>query len=113
SGLLLGLLFNIRPLTAAGIAVPFLVWTVLEWHRADDRRAFAARTACLGAGAAVMLGAFVLYNLALTGSALKTPYAYTHTDIVGFSGPHTLAAGLMQTQTNLSLLVLVLNGWPV
>jgi Dolichyl-phosphate-mannose-protein mannosyltransferase len=113
SGLFLGLLFNIRPLTAAGVSVPFLLWTVLEWRRADDRRAFTVRAACLGAGAAVMLGAFVLYNLALTGSALKTPYAYAHSDVVGFSGPHTVAAGLMQTQTNLSLLVLVLNGWPL
>jgi 4-amino-4-deoxy-L-arabinose transferase-like glycosyltransferase len=45
SGLLLGLLFNIRPLTAVGVSVPFVIWGALEWRRADDRRSFAPRAA--------------------------------------------------------------------
>jgi hypothetical protein len=60
-----------------------------------------------------MFGAYLLYNLALTGSALKSPYAYWNSGTVGFSAAHSFAQGLMNTQTNLSLLVLVLHGWPV
>ena len=115
SGLFLGLLLNIRPLTAAGVFVPFAVWLAFEIRRAERRKPVIVRTAWWAAGFGVLVAAFLLYDRVLTGSFLKTPYSYstlTH-DNFGFSGAHSVAAGLMNTETNLSLLVLVLNGWPL
>jgi hypothetical protein len=115
SGLLLGFLFNVRPLTAAGVLVPFLGWLALDFRSNCARRQAALRAAWWGGGLAVMLVAFLLYDRLLTGSFLKTPYSYTtsSSDSLGFFGGHSFAAGLMNTETNLALLALVLHGWPL
>jgi hypothetical protein len=115
SGLLLGFLFNVRPLTATGVLLPFLGWLALDFRSRSGRRLAASRAACWGGGFGVMLLAFLLYNRLLTGSFFKTPYSYTtlSRDSLGFFGDHSFAAGLMNTETNLALLVLVLNGWPL
>jgi hypothetical protein len=115
SGLLLGFLFNVRPLTAAAVLVPFVAWLVLEWRSAHERHAAALRAGWWSCGLALMLLAFLLYDRLLTGSFLKTPYSYAtlSRDTIGFFGDHSFAAGLMNTETNLALLVLVLHGWPL
>jgi hypothetical protein len=116
SGLLLGLLFNTRPLTAAGVLVPFGLWSAYDFWKAPDRPAFFRKGAALAAGFGVLLAMYFLYNRALTGSFTTPPYSLGGTfsrETLGFFGHHTLASGLMNDQTNLSLLVLVLNGWPL
>jgi hypothetical protein len=116
SGLLLGLLFNTRPLTAAGVQVPFALWSAYDLWKAPDRLAFFRKGAALAAGFGVLLALYFLYNRALTGSFTTPPYSLGGTfsrETLGFFGRHTLASGLMNDQTNLSLLVLVLNGWPL
>ncbi len=115
SGVFLGLLFNTRPLTTAGVLVPFALWAVYDLWRSQDRRAVFRRGLALTAGFGLLLLFYFLYNRALTGSFTTPPYSFTSftRDNVGFFGSHSLAAGLMNDQTNLSLLVLVLNGWPL
>ena len=115
SGLLLGFLLNVRPLTAAGVFIPFVAWLALDVRSATVRRQAVSRAAWWGGGFALMLFAFLLYDRLLTGSFLKTPYSYTtlSSDTLGFFGTHSLAAGLMNTETNLALLTLVLDGWPL
>jgi hypothetical protein len=115
SGLFLGLLLNIRPLTAGGMLVPFVVWLAMDVRAAANRKLLVGRAAWWVAGFGVMVAAFLLYDRVLTGSFLKTPYSYSTltNGSLGFSGAHTLGAGLSNTETNLSLLVLVLNGWPL
>jgi hypothetical protein len=116
SGVFLGLLLNTRPLTAAGVLVPFALWSAYDLWKASDRRAFFRQALALAAGFGLLLCLYFLYNRALTGSFTRPPYALGGTftrETLGFFGRHSLAAGLMNDQTNLSLLVLVLNGWPL
>jgi len=116
SGVFLGFLFNTRPLTAAGALVPFGLWSVYDFWKAPDRRAFFRKGLALAAGFGLLLSLYFLYNRALTGSFTTPPYALGGTfsrETLGFFGRHSLASGLMNDQTDLSLLVLVLNGWPL
>jgi hypothetical protein len=116
SGVFLGLLFNTRPLTAAGVLVPFGLWSAYDFWKAADRRAFFRRGLALAGGFGLLLALYFLYNRALTGSFTTPPYSLGGTfsrETLGFFGRHSLASGLMNDQTNLSLLVLVLNGWPL
>jgi hypothetical protein len=116
SGVFLGLLFNTRPLTAAGVLVPFGLWSAYDFWKARDRRAFFRQGLALTAGFGLLLLLYFLYNRALTGSFTTPPYSLGGTfnrENLGFFGGHSLASGLMNDQTNLSLLVLVLNGWPL
>ena len=73
-GLALGLAFNVRPLTAIGYGLPFGILLVADLIR--RRRGTAALIAASGAGLAVMVGATLLYNHGITGSALTFPFNY-------------------------------------
>jgi hypothetical protein len=62
-----------------------------------------------------MLLAYFGYNHATTGSFTASPQTLTFgetSDWVGFSGGHTVTAGLQNQQLLLSLMLLVAHGWP-
>ena len=117
SGVFLGLLFNMRPLTAVALTPIMGAFLLYELLRAgDERKQVFRETLAFGAGGALMLLAYFGYNLATTGEFLTSPYALQGTfgsNTFGFGGRHTIEIGLQNEQVLLSLMLLVANGWPI
>lgn len=118
SGVFLGLLFNIRPLTGAAF-VPmmglFVGYELLRTSPAERKKVFREDLAMAG-GALLLFVMYFLYNHASTGSFTESPYASQGTysgDFFGFGGRHSLSAGMQNDQELLSLMLLVANGWPI
>ncbi len=116
SGIFLGLLFNIRPLTAVAFIPVLAIFMAYQLIRAGrERRKLFHEDLAFAAGGLALLLAYVLYNLATTGDLLSSPYSVSGTyssDTIGFGGAHSLARGLFNQQILLALLLLVANGWP-
>mgnify|MGYP005848077003 CR=1 FL=1 len=117
AGACLGLALLIRPWTAATIASPFGLWALFSLLRRGVRQIW--RYALFGLVFAVCAGAMLVYNAALTGDPFQNPQElWWPFDRVGFGegygghGPHTVEAGLLNTQRNLTELMTHLFGWP-
>ncbi|MCH8949463.1 MAG: glycosyltransferase family 39 protein, partial [Chloroflexi bacterium] len=117
AGVFIGLLFNIRPLTAVAFMPVLGVFMGYELLRAGpDRLKLLREDLAFSAGALLLLGAYFFYNQMTTGDFNTTAYEIQGTfnqDTVGFSGTHSVTAGIQNQQELLSLLLLVANGWPV
>ncbi len=117
SGVFLGLLFNIRPLTAVAFIPALGSLLGYELLRAGaDRTRILREDLAFAAGALLLLLAYFGYNHATTGAFDKSPQVLTFgdtSDWLGFGGRHSVAFGLQNEQVLLSLLVLVANGWPI
>ncbi|MCX7624285.1 MAG: hypothetical protein N2Z82_11135, partial [Thermomicrobium sp.] len=114
--LALAMLVLARPLSALGVAAPFVVWSLWRLWRYSAWRPVGLLYASGG-----MLGcaALLAYNLLTTGDPLVFGYElWWPFDKVGFGtgispdGTHTVAEGLLNTRYNLRLLEQVLYGWP-
>ena len=117
AGVFIGLLFNIRPLTAAAFIPVLGAFMGYELLRAGPGRLQLLREdVAFSAGALLLLGAYFFYNQMTTGDFNTTAYEIQGTfndNYVGFSGTHSITAGIQNQQELLSLLLLVANGWPV
>ncbi len=112
----IALLVLARPLTALGVLLPFMVWSLWRFWRQPDWRAVAsiyATGGCLGAAA------LLAYNRLTTGDPLVFGYElWWPFDRVGFGpgispdGQHTVTEGLFNTRFNIRHLEEVLFGWP-
>lgn len=137
AGIALGMILINRPLSAVGIAVPFIVWStirVVKWGLpvlflrdvGESLKSFLARNkekwqiGALFAIAAMTLlvGAVIpLYNLAATGDATQNLYVFVWSyDKVGFGEGfgrhgHTLEKGIRQARWDLSLTAADMFGW--
>lgn len=112
-GIAFGLLFNTRPLTAVALVFPLMVFYFLSFLGQKLKKI--SRFLPMVLGGFFLLSLYFGYNFVLTGSFLKPPYALNNTyssENLGFSRGHTLAKGLQHALTNISLLPLVLFGWP-
>ena len=110
SGILLGAAFDTREIAALLYGLPYSGWLMV------NRRWRGLAGMLLGT---VPFGAlYLLYNLNTTGDALTLPRnLFSANDRWGFgvpvsNGVHTLAAGLVNTDENLTLLQFDLYGWP-
>ena len=116
AGIFVGLLFNMRPLVATAFIPVLGVFLAYELWRAGDERAKVFKEDLAFAwGGAVMLLAYFAYNQTTTGSFMDSPQTLTFgdtSDWVGFSGGHSVTAGLQNQQVLLSLMLLVADGWP-
>jgi len=123
-GLALGLLVINRPLTAVGVAAPFVVYAALRLLAAlrGGWRPFAQALRPLLALAAITLivGAAVpLYSYAATGDPTKNLYTLVWPyDRVGFGeccgrSGHTIEKGIRHLRFDLSLMAADLYGWQV
>ena len=109
-GVLLGVAFDAREIAAMLYAGPYCVWLLAQrrWRG----------VAWMTAGALPFLALYLLFNLSTTGDALTLPRNVFNTSdrwgfgAVGSYGLHTLAAGLVNTDENLTLLQFDLFGWP-
>jgi hypothetical protein len=113
SGIFFGLLFNTRPLTAAGLALPYGVMLLSFLAPRADRRNALKQIAAFAAGGLLMLAAYYGYLWGSTGSPFTTLGGETAKNNLGFGGSHSVAAGIENEQTQLSMLALVLNDWPL
>lgn len=116
AGAVLGMLFLSRPLTAFGIACPFLIWAGIDIVR-SRRRFFDYLPIFLAF--LPFLGALLAYNNLTTGNMLRMGYElWWPYDRIGFGpdvgvdGGHTLEAGLDSVKLNVEALSSYLLGWP-
>ncbi|HYM15966.1 MAG TPA: glycosyltransferase family 39 protein [Dehalococcoidia bacterium] len=113
SGVFFGLLFNTRPLTAAGLVAPYGVMLLSFLVPRNGRKLALKQIVAFAAGGLLMLLAYYLYTWGATGSPFTISATQANKNNVGFGGTHTLAAGVSNDQTQLAMLALVLNDWPV
>lgn len=122
AGLALGLLVVARPLTAIGVAAPFIVYSGgrLLWTLLRERGQFWARLRpllLLSAGTLLLAPAVPLYSAITTGDPLLNPYTLVwEYDRVGFGADrgrngHTLQEGLRTTRYDLTVTAADLFGW--
>lgn len=102
AGLALGMLINTRPYTAFFISLPFFLlalWDLLKNRSRIKKIIFSY----LPFFAVLLFFLFTLlaYNQALTGDALKMPYALGFIDTFGFSLTRPVSYGLMDVFANL------------
>ena len=115
AGAALGMLFITRPLTAVGVALPFVLWTLVSIAR--ERRINRAYLLMLVA-VLPFIGGYLAYNDYTTGSPFRTAYElWWPFDHIGF-GPevgingHDLNDGIRNTRINSNSLASYLFGWP-
>jgi hypothetical protein len=109
-GILLGIAFDTREIAAMLYAGPFCIWLLAHrrWRA----------VAVMATAALPFLALYLLFNLSTTGDLFTLPRnVFNNTDhwgfgVVGSYGLHTLAAGLINTDENLTLLQFDLFGWP-
>ncbi len=112
SGLFFGLAFDARQLEAITLVLPFGLVLLSHVVRKEERKNGALQIGGFAGAGAVMLLVFLLYNYATRGGALNTGYAAAgFENHIGFGGKHTVAMGIGNEQTQMALLLLVLNGW--
>lgn len=112
-GVALGLLFNTRALSAAGVGL--VVLAALVGHAARRRQVPRAEWVAFGAGGGLLLVAYLGYNTALTGDPLLNPYSFSGTlsrNVLGFGGELTPERAVSNVYTSLTLLDVVLLGLP-
>lgn len=115
AGLVIGMLFISRPLTAVGIGLPFVVWVLIDSAR--DWRRLREYVPIAAAFVPFVLG-MLQYNRVTTGSATRFAYElWWPYDRVGFGpsvgrGGHTVASGLMNMRYDVNQLSHYLFGWP-
>jgi len=128
AGLALGAVLANRPLTAAGIALPFVAWSLVRlaralaaggahfWSRLKPLVALSVMTIILGAS-------IPIYSAAATGDPTRNLYTLVWSyDTVGFGpccgrssergeGGHNLERGVRHMRFDLSLMAADLFGW--
>jgi hypothetical protein len=117
AGLMLGLLFITRPLTAVGVGFPFAIWALIDIARERRRlRDYALMAATFAPFVALLL----LYNNLTTGDPFKSAYELWWSfdkigfgDGIGISGHHDVGQGLHFTRMNVEMLADYLYGWPL
>lgn len=128
AGLALGAVLANRPLTAIGVALPFIAWSLVRLARAlwrDRARFWPLLKPLLALSAAtVVLGASIpVYSAAATGDPTRNLYTLVWSyDTVGFGtccgrsaergeGGHNLERGVRHMRFDLSLMAADLFGW--
>jgi len=103
------------PLIVPALAVAGIAGLPLV-RESTPRRQLLLEDIAFATGAALLFGAYLLYNRVTTGSFTTSAYEVQGTfseNFFGFSGFHSLTLGLQNEQELLSLFLLVANGWPL
>ena len=118
AGLFFGLVFNTRPLSAAALMLPFGIYLLSLVLPQGRRLVGVKQISGFMLGGLVMLGAYWFYNLGTTGDAFTSGYQAATVasgglgESFGFDGRHSVNIGIQNEATQMTFLLLVLNGWP-
>ncbi|MBZ0299552.1 MAG: glycosyltransferase family 39 protein, partial [Anaerolineae bacterium] len=121
-GLALGLVVTTRPLTAVGIAAPFVIWSLARIiraaiHNSSSLRAMLSPLLALAVVTLIVSSIIPIDNAATTGDPAKNLYTLVWPyDRVGFGeccgrSGHTLEKGIRHVRFDLSLMAADLYGW--
>ena len=134
AGISLGIVVINRPLTAIGVTIPFILWSLVkifaaswDWRNGeinpfhDDHPLFnTVRPFFVIAVVTVIIGlVWPIYNWAATGNPRQNLYTLVWSyDQVGFGEccgrhGHTIVKGIRQTRFDLSLMAADLFGWQI
>lgn len=115
SGVFFGLLLNTRVMTTLALVPPFGALLLAYMAPAGRRWTGSKQLAGFVAGAGILAAAFLAYNYAFTGDALRPSYGSTSTleRAIGFSDRHSAGIGASNMQADMAFLLLMLNGWPL
>ncbi|HEY8173652.1 MAG TPA: glycosyltransferase family 39 protein, partial [Dehalococcoidia bacterium] len=113
AGIFLGLIFNTRQLTGAALVPPFALFMLTYPLPKGRRMTGMKQVAAFAAGALFMLLLYFAYRYATTGDAFIRETVQGGDETFGFAGGHSVRAGIAHDQTQMALLILVLNKWPV
>ena len=113
-GIAFGLLFNTQQVTAVGLVAPFALLLASDLIQPERRATGQKVSMAFLAGGLLMLGAYFLFNRAVTGDPTVSVLSTTEGKSVGFGGPNSSSAvGIQNEQTMMAFLALVLHGWPL
>lgn len=113
AGLFFGLLFNTQSLAAVALIPCFGLLLLSRLFPASRRKTGALQVSAFAAGGLVMLAAYYLFNFAARGDPLTTGFAAAgFPSSIGFGGDHSVDMGIENERTQMTFLLLVLNGWP-
>jgi 4-amino-4-deoxy-L-arabinose transferase-like glycosyltransferase len=107
------MIFSTRQLTGVAFAPAFGVLLATGLVEHDLRAARARQLAGFVAGAAILLLAYFVYRWLTAGDAFAVDPVQGGKDKLGFSGAHSVAAGIANAQTLAAYLVLVLDNAPI
>lgn len=108
AGAALGFAFGIRPLTAAAVGLPTLLFGLWEWRRAQfSMRAFGA-LAIFALGVFVGMGTMFIDNTIVTGKPFLFAYAYREPFPPLME---RLLAGTFWSDRSLAQLPMLMSGW--
>lgn len=99
AGLAIGAVFLVRPLTAVGVALPFIFYSLMLMAR--DRKRWLEPMLAMAAGGLICLAFDGWYNFELTGDPLVMPYTKYSGSIesqVWFGREHTFWRGIEKTR---------------
>lgn len=114
AGLCFGLLFSTQSLSAIAMIAPLGCYLTIRLLPQSGRREAGLRICGFVVGGVLMLGAYMLYNIATRGDPLLTGNAAAgFASSVGFGGKHSVNNGIVNDNIQLTFLLLVLHGWPV
>ena len=122
AGIALGVVVIMRPLTAIGIGVPFIVWSVIRVFSAlFERKLFQTLLPLMMLSVCTLFigSAVPIYNNAATGEPAKNLYTFVWDyDQLGFGAccgrnGHTLERAVRHTRFDLSLTAADVFGWQI
>jgi hypothetical protein len=110
AGLSIGFVFNMRPLTAVGIGLPFAVLLLMRLFR--KRRGIYGKVALMILGFSALLLVTLWYNDQLNGDYFKFPVEY-YSAFVNQGHSHSLQNGFLNLSFNMIKLNAFLFGFPL
>ncbi len=108
AGIVLGLAFGMRPLSAVAVAVPCGIRLLMDCRTADRSQSSRSELAAVIAGGAVGTIPLLIQNLIITGNPLALPYSFARGSMYSLAN---VPFGFQNLDAILASCVPALHGW--